>query len=370
MNEDVTEAHEQLRAAVALANNAEREFAEAFRATADEAMRLWEDVGAHIVPSALGDVLAIAADLLSEPRLAQLPGIGEQRRQALAQARADLLDATLAAEEFEAITIRRRQVDERLAQARSRWKEHRAQPGVLDAVAAAARGTRVRPALAPLVDEHEQLERAIRELEAEAARLSSVVARHHRASKEAGPIDQKLQEIAVAILQEARTLALQALVRRPALRDRFPALARVFRRIDGLVAKQAILAALFERWVRPFSVELNELHGIGATVSGFELATWPTRVALRVQDATQPIETFRRVCPAVLAFDAYDGVADDWWGAIVPDVDRPPAATPTNGGDGGDSDGAQRAADRLAAVWASFQTAPPGDSPPLATNDD
>jgi hypothetical protein len=360
MNPAVAEAHEQLRTIIEVAAQAGRELAEANNALLLEEGADWERVGVTVLPSFSSTSLTHAAGLVGEPRLPGLVAQRDQRRVALTTSRDALVDAVLAPNEFEATGARRRLVDDRLGGARSSVKELRARPGVIDAVEAARRGQRVKGALAPIVDQLATLEQSIHALEAEAARLGALVARHHRARKELATVEEQLHAVDDDALREARAMIVDTLIRTPAARRALPGLpglaglSEVFHRLAGLEAKRVVLATLHERWVRRFGAELVDLQRSGEHVVGFETVSWPARVQLCVTEAAQTIDAFRRACASVVVFDDYTAVDGDWWAALVPGVAREahgvafavdagaPAPAP-----------ATTAEDKLAAAWAA-----------------
>jgi serine/threonine-protein kinase len=358
MNADVAEAHERLRAAIALATQAGRELAEGLNAIALEESTEWERVGAALVPALSAADLGVTSSLVGDPQLPLVLTQRDQRRDALAATRKTLISGILSPTEFDAIAARRKIVDEKLAQARLRTRELRARPGVVEAVEAARRGQRVKEAVAAAVQEFGSLEESTKALEAENARLGALVARHHRLRKELAAIDDQLRSVDDDALREARTRAVEALARKADARTSIPRLAPNFHRLSGIEAKREVVSNLHERWVRTHGAELAELQRLGANVFGFETVTWPSRVRLRVDDATQAIDAFRRVCAAAVGFQRYDDVSGDWWSVLAPGVARADVrgdargATPTV-----TVERVAHAEDKLAAAWASINDA-------------
>jgi hypothetical protein len=381
MNADVLHARELLRSIVDLGIQAGRELAEVTNATLLEESGLWEVVGARILPSLDPEHLQRASALAGDVDLHRILEERRQRRVDLLTVRSQLTEAVLRPADFEMISQERRQVEGRLQSLRATIKELRSRPGALDAIDAFRRGGKVRSAAVELATQHEFLEHEVHAFEQKASLLGARVARHHRARKDFDANDEQLRAVEEDALRTARVVVIERLLQAPAFSPQQGEHAHALHRIIGLNAKRTILQELFDRWVRPHGTDLVELQREGATVSGYEIVPWTARVHLRVNEASQGVDAFRRVCAQVAAFEAYDTVVDDWWGTFVPSLRPTPEPAPDSlpkGSHGGvaamqeappavvadtgpRTDAlASLAADKLAAAWASLGATPSG----------
>jgi serine/threonine-protein kinase len=353
VNADVDEAHGRLQSVLTLALLASQEHAAAQSAVGVEEGSVWEQIGSLLVPRLGLAELQAAAELVGEPRLPELLHTLDDRRRTLVASRDEIVDAVLDADDFAAISDRRKLVETRLREERARLKELRARPGVAELVDE-NRGARLREAQAALVRQHDELRRSVDSLEQETTRLAAIAARHHRAQKQLEVVSEAVRLVDEEVLRDARRLVVDRLAEPGARRPATPALTTVFHRLDGVQAKRASLALLYEMWVRVHGAELMALQHEGRTVAGFETVSWPAKVELRTREATEAIDAFRRSVPAIVGFSHYASVVDDWWGTYVPGVAPPPGAPsgrrpnhlPAR------SDAASPE-DKLAAAWAS-----------------
>ena len=361
---DVDQARAAIRETLALVQIASHEYGAAIATVVGDEVAAWEALGATVVPVLDCNVLAHAATFVGEPRLPELVAACDSTIAAAATERDALVDALLDEHEVQDISARRALVDARLTDARHRLLDFkRKNSAVIDA---AARGQRLRIEHQAIVNQHAELGAVARTIEAEAARLSSLMTRHHRARRDLTNSDDERAAIGERFLNDARRVVIDRLRTSGHVASDDVAVVAHQHRIEAAVARRLVVDVLFESWVRPHIAILGELEVEGARVSGFETVSYPAKVKVRCTDANAALDAFRRIVSAAMT-TGLPAVVDDWWLRLVPGVPRPDPSVfnnPTNAAIPGLTASpraatvgisvADRASDKLAAAWASL----------------
>jgi serine/threonine-protein kinase len=240
-----------------------------------------------------------------------------ERREALA-------DALLEPSQLAGLAQRRAALEGMLVEVRAQLRELRTRPTSVAILEAAARGQRLRDEQQAIVRQHAEALARSATLEAETARVVALISRHHRARRELDDVVDDTRAIGDRFLQDARQLVIDSL-RQTATPPPLPAAARAWFGVVGAVARRSVINLLFESWVRPTGAALVELEREAATIGGFETVTWPAKVRLRCTEARAGIEAFVPLCHHALGAPV-DGVVNDWWELLAPNVPRPQAA--------------------------------------------
>jgi hypothetical protein len=371
MNLDVSRAREKLSHTLQAALAAAREHGAALAAVNIEETSAWEAAGERLVPRLDAAVLRDAALLVGEPRLPELLA-GCTAAVAEAESRRDdLMDAILDPPELATTADRRAVIDERLGDLRSRLKELRSRPGMLQLLDAAAKGQRLKEEQQRAIRLHDELQSAIASLEAEGTRLAAVTARHHRAKRDLHSVDDEATAIRDRFLTAARRLVVDRLMQPSGPHHGHP---EVVRACDAAIvgrSKRTVLSMLYESWVRPHGSTLLEFEQRHAgTVSGFETVSYPASVDILCREAAVSVDAYRTAASRIVGFSSPEPVTD-WWSALVPGVPcpadsvfeslglaplPPPPVKVIEGWHASDA-----ASDKLAAAWASIKQDPPSE---------
>ena len=369
MHVDVAEARALAQNTLAAVHIAAREQGAAMAAVAVAEAETWGQIGEALVPTLSLPVLRDAAVVVGEPRLPELLAARDAALAAADDHRDALADAVLDAADLRDITARRVNVDGRLGDVRERMRELRGRNGAAGVLDAAARGQRLRGDQPAFMQQHGELTAATSMLETEAARLATMIARHHRAHRELVNDADGRAAIGDRFLLDARRVVVDRLRAPHAVRPHRADLQDAWHRVTSALARRAVVSLLFESWVRPHGAALIDLEQEADTVSGFETVSYPPKVMLRSNEANIAVDAFRRITAHAMGLQV-PVVVDDWWTLLVPGVPRPapesfvhlalPAiaglTAPVIARDIGDAphSNANRASDKLAAAWASL----------------
>ncbi len=320
MNVDVAAAQAQLQQLLLLAHTAAREHNAAMAAVAVEESAAWDLVGETLVPSLSLPTLHNVGVMIGEPRLPELLQARDAALAACDSQREVLADAVLDHAELGEITARRGQIDQRLNEVRQRMRELRARPGAAAIIDAAGRGQRLRDDQQLFMQAHHELAGKTATLETEAARLATLIARHHRSYRELNNNNDERVALGERFLLDARRVVVDRL-RAPGAS--WPTgVDDAWQRIAAACARRAVITLLYESWVRPQGAALLELDAEASSVSGFETVSYPPKVQLRCNDAAAGIDAFRRIAAHAMALAPPVDVVD-WWALLAPGVARP-----------------------------------------------
>lgn len=368
MNSDVARARDAVSSTLQSAVAASREHSAALAAIAVEETEAWEAVAEALVPRLAQDILRAAGSVVGEPRLEEILRAHNEAAAAAVGRRDELADEVLEPGELESLSERRKTVDARLLDGRTRLKELRARPGMLQVLDAARKGARLKEEQARAVHLYDDLHGASQALEAESSRLATIVARHYRARRDLANADDDLRGLADRFLQDARHVVIARLMHQEGARPARADVAHATQVAAAAAARRCVLTALYESWVRPHGMVLMGLEAEAVQgVSGFETVSWPARVELACREATAAVEAYRQRAAPIASFVTPTTSPADWWRALVPDVPRPDdsvfqalglvppprdaavAAVPQS------FQFADAASDRLAVAWASVK---------------
>jgi hypothetical protein len=369
---DLQRAKEQVSATLHAALATAREHSTALAAIAVDETLAWETAAEAILPRLDRSLLSDVAAALNEPRLKEIVDAHDGALAAATERRDALRDQTLSQADFDAIAEQRKMVDARLSATRAHIKEMRAVPAMLELLEAAGKGARLRDDQQRVIHAYEEQQSAVAILEAEASRLAAITARHHRARRELANADDDIRGITDRFLLDARRLVVGRLMQPGAPRSNNPAVTRALLVAECAAARRAVLAAIYESWVRPNGVALMGLEAEPThSLSGFEAVTFAHRAEMNCRDASAALDAYRQRAGFIGSFVAPATPVRDWWSTLVPDISRPDdtvlvamgllpatAAAMTVGAGRPAS-----ASDKLAAAWASVQgSGPSGES--------